>query len=137
MSYRILMPVDLNEARSLTQARAIAELPAAPDDLSVTILFVFEPDTDIPDEWDQLEAVDRLRSIRRVSEYFDDEGIDATVREDSGDAVEDILSVADEIDANLIVMGGRKQSPAGKVLFGSITQSVLLQADRPVTVTGG
>lgn len=47
-----------------------------------------------------------------------------------------ILSLADEIDADLIVMGGRKQSPTSKLLFGSVTQNVILQTDRPVTVTG-
>jgi nucleotide-binding universal stress UspA family protein len=34
------------------------------------------------------------------------------------------------------VMGGRKQSPTSKLLFGSVTQNVILQTDRPVTVTG-
>lgn len=49
-----------------------------------------------------------------------------------GSPVDSILEVADEIDARYLVIGGRKRSPAGKVVFGSVTQSVLLDAKRPV-----
>jgi nucleotide-binding universal stress UspA family protein len=49
-----------------------------------------------------------------------------------GDVVEEILAAANKHDARYIVIGGRKRTPAGKALFGSATQSILLNADRPV-----
>ncbi|SFS89849.1 universal stress protein [Halostagnicola kamekurae] len=49
-----------------------------------------------------------------------------------GDPAEEILDRAAAVDARYIVIGGRPRSPVGKALFGSVTQSVLLDADRPV-----
>lgn len=49
-----------------------------------------------------------------------------------GDPTEEILDVADDLDARYVVVGGRRRSPVGKALFGSTTQDVLLESDRPV-----
>jgi nucleotide-binding universal stress UspA family protein len=49
-----------------------------------------------------------------------------------GEPVEEILEAAAERDAHYLVIGGRKRTPTGKALFGSTTQSILLNADRPV-----
>jgi nucleotide-binding universal stress UspA family protein len=49
-----------------------------------------------------------------------------------GDAADEIVRYAEAEDARYIVIGGRKRSPVGKAVFGSVTQDVLLSADRPV-----
>lgn len=49
-----------------------------------------------------------------------------------GKPVEQILEEADRQDARYIVVGGRKRTAVGKALFGSVTQSLLLEARRPV-----
>ncbi len=55
-----------------------------------------------------------------------------------GDPTEAILDMAEGLEARYIVMGGKKRSPTGKALFGSVTQSVLLNAGVPtVTVIEG
>lgn len=49
-----------------------------------------------------------------------------------GDEAEEVVEYANNNDAEYLVVGGRKQSAVGKVLFGSVTQSVLLNAEVPV-----
>ena len=45
---------------------------------------------------------------------------------------EDLLAVADQTGAELIVIGLRRRTPVGKLILGSNAQDVLLQADCPV-----
>lgn len=49
-----------------------------------------------------------------------------------GDPTTEIVAEADRIDARYIVVGGRKRSPTGKAIFGSVAQSVILNTSRPV-----
>lgn len=49
-----------------------------------------------------------------------------------GEPAEEIRQVAEENDARFVVVGGRKRTPVGKAVFGSVTQSVLLNTDCPV-----
>lgn len=51
-----------------------------------------------------------------------------------GDATEQIIAEANKRDARYVVIGGQKRSPTGKAVFGSVTQSVILSADRPVVI---
>lgn len=55
-----------------------------------------------------------------------------TARGRVGDPVKEILDEAARSDARYLVIGGRKRTPVGKAIFGSITQSILLNAELPV-----
>lgn len=46
-----------------------------------------------------------------------------------------VVSHAESVDATYLVVGGRKQSPVGKALFGSTAQRILLNAPCPVVTT--
>lgn len=49
-----------------------------------------------------------------------------------GGAVEEVLDVVDDHNPTFLVVGGRKRTPVGKAVFGSATQSFLLNASVPV-----
>lgn len=45
---------------------------------------------------------------------------------------DDIVDFAKEVQASVVVIGVRKRRPAGKLLFGSVAQHVILHAEQPV-----
>lgn len=49
-----------------------------------------------------------------------------------GDPATEIVTYAEEINARYIVVSPKRRSKAGKLLFGSVAQSVLLNATCPV-----
>jgi nucleotide-binding universal stress UspA family protein len=48
------------------------------------------------------------------------------------DPADQLLRVAEETNAELIVIGLRRRTPVGKLIMGSAAQTVLLDADAPV-----
>ncbi len=51
---------------------------------------------------------------------------------ESKDAADQILRLAEELNAELIVIGLRRRSPVGKLILGSQAQTILLEAECPV-----
>ncbi|MFC4245711.1 universal stress protein [Natribaculum luteum] len=136
--YRVLLPIDTSEDRALAQADYVASLPCAGDEVSAYLLFVFTGDEgeELPEELGQFKSATRVGSIRRAREVLDDRGVEVHVLDDSGEAAADICDRADDLEVDEIVLGGRKRSAVGKAVFGSVTQSVIRNTDRPVVVTG-
>lgn len=52
--------------------------------------------------------------------------------EDSLDPADDIISAAEDVDAEAIVIGLRRRSPVGKLILGTNAQRILLDASCPV-----
>lgn len=125
--YEVLLPVDESDERATAQAAAIADLPGDAGDIHVTIFHSF---TDNPSG----ASVTQLQSARRARDVLEAADIAFTMDETSGNPATEILDLAEELDVDLVCLGGRKRSPAGKVLFGSVTQSVLLDTDRSVLI---
>jgi nucleotide-binding universal stress UspA family protein len=135
--YQVLVPVDTNEQRALTQAEFVTSLPHAADAVTATVLFVFHGEIEeLPEDLRQFGSAQRVGAVRRVVEHLEEHDVDVEIRDDSGDSAEDILRTAEEDDVDLIALGGRKRSPAAKAIFGSVSMSVLRNTDRPVVLTG-
>jgi nucleotide-binding universal stress UspA family protein len=84
-------------------------------------------------------AVDVLtdnEELERIDAELSAEGIDHEVKEFARGSTpaEDVVSVANESKADLIVIGLRRRSLVGKLLLGSNAQDILMQADCPVLV---
>lgn len=140
--YTVLMPVDENEDYADAQVDALLSLPANRDDLSVTVVhvhgeldrqsetlgtaFVGDLDESIVDGRDPPQAV------TNAVEKLRDAGIEVELREMVGKPVDGILEAAETIDADAILIAGRKSSTVGKVLFGSVSQKVIVRTDRVV-----
>jgi nucleotide-binding universal stress UspA family protein len=45
-----------------------------------------------------------------------------------------VLRFANDVQAEILVIGARRRSPVGKFLLGSVTQTIILDADMPVVV---
>ncbi|MGY2128214.1 universal stress protein [Blastococcus sp. SYSU DS0617] len=73
-------------------------------------------------------------AVRRLTDRADQAGVPLELRQESysGDAADEVLRVAAEVDASVIVIGLRRRSAVGKLLMGSAAQRILLDADRPV-----
>jgi nucleotide-binding universal stress UspA family protein len=127
--YHVVIGVDDNEERALACARAAADLPGDASEKRVTVIHSF---TDNPSG----ASASQLASVRDVTDFLEGEEIEVEVAESSGDPADQLLETARELDADLIVVAGRKRSPTGKALFGSVTQSIILNAERPVMVAG-
>lgn len=68
--------------------------------------------------------------LQRIRTRLDDAGVEGDVRGliRGKEPAEDLLAVAEETDAELIVIGLRRRTPVGKLILGSNAQRVLLDA---------
>lgn len=83
---------------------------------------------------DRDTAMELDDSLDEVHTILHDAGIEHEVRQlvRGVDPAEDLVAVAEEVDADLIVIGLRRRSPVGKLILGSNAQQVLLDASCPV-----
>jgi nucleotide-binding universal stress UspA family protein len=71
--------------------------------------------------------------LRDVRAGLEEAGLPYDVRQSVGaDVGDQVLAVAAEVDAALIVLGLRRRTPVGKLIMGSVAQRILLGAHCPV-----
>jgi nucleotide-binding universal stress UspA family protein len=88
-------------------------------------------EADAPDDQQRVEQVETVKLVR---DYLTERGISVELAEARHPPADGILEIAADFDVDHVAMGSRKRSPTGKVVFGSVAQQVLLEADVPVTV---
>ena len=85
-------------------------------------------------EFDSEDALNSEAQLEEVRKALRDAGVEHEVRQlvRGMDPAEDLVNVANEVNAEFIVIGLRRRSPVGKLILGSNAQRVLLDAPCPV-----
>ena len=85
-------------------------------------------------DFDREDAVEAESQLEHVKDELRAAGVDHEVRQlvRGMDPAEELVNVAAELGAELIVIGLRRRSPVGKLILGSNAQRVLLDAPCPV-----
>jgi len=73
-----------------------------------------------------------LSECTRLGAALAEAGLEYAVHRSGPDPAEQILSLAEDHDAALIVMSTKRRSPVVKLLLGSSAQQVILEAECPV-----
>ena len=81
-------------------------------------------------EYEGEEAVRDDEQMARVKERLEQSGVEFDLRQlvRGFEPAEDLISIAEANNADLIVIGLRRRSPVGKLILGSNAQRILLDA---------
>ncbi|MFB6151373.1 MAG: universal stress protein [Haloarculaceae archaeon] len=131
---------DYDQTESMT---SILRDVAGPSDAHVVIFHAFTSES-FEETADRLEyetsgeasadeVASRLSVVRDMRSALEDAGIGVSVAGAIGNPGEEIVTAAEKADAGLVFVGGRRRSPAGKAVFGSTAQEVMLDSPCPVT----
>ena len=85
-------------------------------------------------DFDRDDAVETESQLQEVRDQLDETGVEHEIRQlvRGMDPAEDLISVAEEVRAEIVVIGLRRRTPVGKLILGSNAQRVLLDATCPV-----
>jgi len=142
----VLLAVGESETDQIEQLAETAIDIAGPAGATVALAHVFSEDAyddarerlqfDPDSEVTPSVVAERNVRIQDLAERLDEAGVDHAVHARLGDGSTDgdrFAELADEIEADLVIVGGRGRTPAGKAVFGSTAQTIMLNAPCPVT----
>lgn len=134
----VLIPTDGSDAvqRAIDEAIALAGLSDATlHALSVVDIddYALVPDAEVVTIEETLEAA-ADRAVDDVRERGEAADLEVRTAVRRGTPHEEILEYAADRDVDLIVMGTHGRSNLDRVLLGSVTETVVRNADRPVLV---
>jgi nucleotide-binding universal stress UspA family protein len=132
--YRVLLAVSDDTEQAVEQARFVATMPGTAE-IDVHVTHAYD-DADERDSHGRPLPPAESDGVQAARERLAEADIAVETHETYQPVSTGIVELATDIDADLVVVGGRKRSPVGKALFGSVTQSVILDSPLPVAVVG-
>lgn len=78
-----------------------------------------------------------LAELERYASELRQLSLDVSSRVELGDPVTEILGIADEVDAAMIVMGTHGRTGLAHLLIGSVAEKVMRRSRRPVLTVPG
>jgi len=140
---KLLLPVDGTDTDRTDDLVETVSSVAEPGETTIGLLHVFDrerytelreamnvaPDSEVT----PATVAGRRTSVRTIRAALEERGFDVAVLGALGDRADGIVREAEDWNADLLVVGGRRRSPTGKAVFGSVAQAVMLNAPCPVT----
>ncbi|MFO7926543.1 MAG: universal stress protein [Halobacteriota archaeon] len=115
---------------------------AIPTDSSVVLLHAFderayekgieEAGFDPDESPSANELAERLEGIDIISEALDAADVPCEIRGEIGAEGDTILQTTEAVGGDLLYISGRKRSPTGKAVFGSISHRIMMNSSCPV-----
>jgi len=142
MYNKILVPLDGSK-------RAEAILPHAEEMANrygAEIIFLRVEELHVMLGWDEVVDLEKCREkfntrkkasesyLDQLKTEFSDKGIQADARIVDGPVVKSILTAAEEMDVDIIVMASHGLSGLPRTFYGSVTAGVLQKIDRPLLI---
>jgi nucleotide-binding universal stress UspA family protein len=125
--YHVVVGVAPEDDQVGDKVSAITGLPGATEAVRATVVHFHEGDGPVAEVPVVAETLELLAEAGVASEVYD------TDREN---APQGLVEVAEELEADLVCIGGRHRSPAGKLQLKTGAQEILLRAPVPVLVAG-
>ena len=134
---RILVPTDGSDGSEQVAAHAAGLAAATGADLYAVYVVddtavSTETAEELGDEVADAFAESGRRALDRVAEVGADHDVAVTTELREGAPHRAIVDYADEVDADVVVMGTHGRSGLARYLLGSVTEHVLRAADQPV-----
>jgi nucleotide-binding universal stress UspA family protein len=141
---RILLPTS-GSPIAAKKARTICQLLNDYQDAEVTILYVMKSypnyavvNSQLAKEYidpNQIYLDDAKKIVRKALQVFKEQNVPYKIRIEVGEPVETIVKVAEEIDAQLMVIGYHGESKLSDYLFkGNITSRLIDNSKCPLLV---
>ncbi|MDZ5811904.1 universal stress protein [Halorubrum sp. AD140] len=140
----VLLAVGTEDEKRVEQLAREAIAVAGPTGAEVVLTHVFTDEefdgvrsqlgVDETSEGSTPDAVaGRHTTTRALAKALDEAGVAYSVRGAVGKHADEVVAAAEAVEADRVVVGGRRRSPTGKAVFGSVAQDVILSAPCPVT----